>query len=143
MHGYFLFEYNIAFNLFSWSLREDGRTCGTMEYHERLMQTDPVYRNNRIAIENFTENYMRSYLSRGEPLRTGTLIIPVVVHVVYNTAAQNISNAQIQSQIRILNEDFRKLNADVANVPAVFQPLAADAVSNSKLLVLQEQKHLN
>ena len=98
-----------------------------MEVHERLMQSDQTYRNNRIAIENFTENYMRSYLDRGEPLRTGTLTIPVVVHVVYNTAAQNISDAQIQSQIRILNEDFRKLNADVGSVPAVFQPLVTDA----------------
>ncbi|MCK6601643.1 MAG: T9SS type A sorting domain-containing protein [Bacteroidetes bacterium] len=43
---------------------------------------------------------------------SGTLItvtIPVVVHVVYNTSAQNISDAQIQSQITVLNQDFRRL----------------------------------
>src|SRR5690606_30781503 len=39
---------------------------------------------------------------------------------------QNISNAQIQSQIEVLNEDFRKLNNDVENVPQEFAGLAAD-----------------
>ena len=38
------------------------------------------------------------------------ITIPVVVHVVYNGASQNISDSQIQSQINVLNEDFRRLN---------------------------------
>jgi hypothetical protein len=46
---------------------------------------------------------------------------------VYNTTAQNISDAQIASQIRILNEDFRKLNSNVSSVPSVFQSVVADA----------------
>ena len=52
--------------------------------------------------------------------------IPVVVHVLWNTNAENISDAQIQSQIDILNEDFRRLNTDAANTPSSFQSLAAD-----------------
>jgi Pregnancy-associated plasma protein-A/Secretion system C-terminal sorting domain len=52
--------------------------------------------------------------------------IPVVVHVLYNTAAQNISDAQIASQIAVLNADFRKLNTDANLVPAAFSSLAAD-----------------
>lgn len=34
------------------------------------------------------------------------LTIPVVVHVVYNTAGQNISDAQIASQLEALNADY-------------------------------------
>jgi len=49
-----------------------------------------------------------------------------VVHVVYRLASENISDAQIQSQINILNEDFRKLNPDFNNTPAAFQNVAAD-----------------
>lgn len=37
-------------------------------------------------------------------------IIPVVVHVVHNGGIENISDAQIQSQIDVLNEDFRKIS---------------------------------
>jgi len=35
-------------------------------------------------------------------------IIPVVVHIIHNGGTENISEAQIQSQIDVLNEDFRK-----------------------------------
>ena len=55
------------------------------------------------------------------------IIIPVVVHVVYNNADQNISNDQVRSQIKVLNEDFRKKNKDAAFVPSAFKNLAADA----------------
>jgi hypothetical protein len=56
--------------------------------------------------------------------------IPVIVHVLYKSAAQNISDAQIISQIKILNQDYRLLNADRVNIPEVFQSLAADVRLN-------------
>src|SRR3546814_5861889 len=40
------------------------------------------------------------------------ILIPVVVHILWNTAAENLSNTQIQSQIDVLNEDFRRLNTE-------------------------------
>ena len=52
--------------------------------------------------------------------------IPIVVHVVWNTAAQNVSDAQINSQIVVLNADYRRLNADSGLVPAAFAGVAAD-----------------
>ena len=58
-------------------------------------------------------------------------VIPVVVHVLHNGTAvgvdANISDAQILSQIRVLNEDFRRKNADAIRTPAEFLPVAADA----------------
>jgi len=36
-------------------------------------------------------------------------IIPIVVHIIHNGGSENISEAQIQSQIDVLNEDFGKL----------------------------------
>ena len=44
-----------------------------------------------------------------------------------NTEAQNISDAQVRSQLAVLNADFRRLNADTALTPAVFRGLAGDA----------------
>ncbi|MGI4759633.1 MAG: M43 family zinc metalloprotease [Janthinobacterium lividum] len=66
-------------------------------------------------------------------LRTAaaTYTLPVVVHIINNSEAvgtgTNISQAQVQSQLDALNEDYRNLNADGALVPSVFQPLRADA----------------
>jgi hypothetical protein len=59
--------------------------------------------------------------------RSGVTAIPVVVHVVYNTAQQNISDAQIQSQIDVLNQDYRMINSDLSSVPNAFKPLVADS----------------
>ena len=55
-----------------------------------------------------------------------TITIPVVVHVVYNLASENISDAQVISQINALNADFSKLNSDFNKIPSVFAKLAAN-----------------
>lgn len=55
------------------------------------------------------------------------ITIPVVVHVLFNNAGQNISDAQVISQIDVLNKDFRQLNLDRDLVPPVFKDRAADA----------------
>ena len=54
------------------------------------------------------------------------ITIPVVVHVVWNTTTENISDAQIFSQITVLNEDFRRDNITAINTPSVWQGIAAD-----------------
>ncbi len=101
-----------------------ARSCGTMPMHEHLMRTDPEYARLRIVSEN---NHFEFRLRRGMTARGGVTRIPVVVHVVHKTAAQNISVAQIQSQIDVLNRDFRKTNGDLNKIPAPFKPFAADA----------------
>ena len=100
------------------------KRCGSMVHHQRLMETSIEYRRNRAAIQRFIENYERRYSRLG--LRSGIIKIPVVVHVVYNNNDQNIPDSQIESQIDVLNEDYRKLNTDISNIPAVFASLAAD-----------------
>lgn len=98
------------------------RNCGSTEHHQHLMQTDPEYATQRNLIEMHNANYISNPNSQSRAVVT----IPVVFHIVYNTAAQNVSDAQIMSQLTVLNNDFRKLNADWVNTPTVFQSLAAD-----------------
>ncbi|MEN9639028.1 MAG: hypothetical protein RLZZ262_896 [Bacteroidota bacterium] len=97
------------------------RNCGSME-HLQQMSNDPQVVERRTQIEAFTEEWVRN--NGGD---RALVTIPVVVHVVYNTATENISDAQIQSQITVLNADFRKLNSDASLVPSAFSSLAADA----------------
>lgn len=101
------------------------RTCGTMDEHRHLAYLYPEYRRRRREIELETRQFIARYAAEG--LRTGVVRIPVVVHVVWNTATQNVSDAQIQSQIAVLNADFRRTNADAGSVPASFTGVAADA----------------
>lgn len=57
----------------------------------------------------------------------GVVNIPVYVHVVYSNSNENISDAQINSQIAVLNADFRRTNSDASNTPSAFAGVAADA----------------
>lgn len=54
------------------------------------------------------------------------LTIPVVFHIVWKDSIDNISDERIQSQIDVLNTDYRKLNSDLAFVPDLFKHLSAD-----------------
>ena len=108
-------------------LNAQQRSCHTMDNHERLLQSDPHLFERIQKIEEFT-NYA---ISSGKVDQNKAVItIPVVVHVVYNTSAQNVSDAQIQSQLDVLNKDFRKLNTDLSLVPSTFTSLVADAEIN-------------
>jgi hypothetical protein len=99
------------------------RKCGAMIAQNRLIELYPNIRARQAALEDAT----RARRATNVVVRRGLLDIAVIVHVVYRTLDQNISDAQIQSQITVLNEDYRKLNPDIANVPTVWEPLATDA----------------
>jgi hypothetical protein len=60
-------------------------------------------------------------------LPAGVLKIPVVVHVVYRTPEENISDEQIKSQIAVLNDDYQAKNSDLSKVPVPFKPVIGDA----------------
>ena len=90
-----------------------AQRCGTDEY---------------IGQQSFLRTYGTPDNSKGssDTLPNQVIIIPVVVHIVYNNNAQNISDAQILSQIQSLNEDYRRRNADAKNTPDIFKTVAAD-----------------
>src|SRR6218665_71902 len=98
------------------------RTCGTDKKMAEFFAANPEAAANREALKDFLVNN-KSQVNR----KAGVVTIPVVVHVLYSTTAMNISDAQIASQIKVLNDDFRKLNADFSTVvPSYFQGNAAD-----------------
>lgn len=101
-----------------------GRQCATMEVLQEKLKEDPALLQRMNEIDAFTQKAMQDQ-SMFRKLADGTIEIPVVVNVLYKTAAQNISQAQIQSQIDVLNEDFAATNADYNNTPALFQSLRA------------------
>ena len=84
------------------------RSCGSMEVLEMQIQQDPKRGETLDQIEAHTLAIETS----GERNVNGVITIPVVVHVLYNNSTENISDAQILSQIQVLNDDFRRLNAD-------------------------------
>jgi hypothetical protein len=94
-----------------------------MECHHRLTEEDPGFRRRLIDLEHDCTVRMAAR----QPLRVGITTIPVVVHVVYRTRRENITTAQVSSQVDALNRDFRAQNADRSRVPAVWTSLVTDA----------------
>jgi hypothetical protein len=95
---------------------EDGifateRKCAADEVLQQQLQTDATLRERMNKIEEFTSRFVQN-ADQHRLLPGGVIEVPVVVNVLYRTSAENISQAQIQSQIDVLNEDFAGSNAD-------------------------------
>jgi hypothetical protein len=102
--------------------QQNPQRCASMEVDARLKAADPQYAARREQIEE----HVRAFTTSAAGAERMLVTIPVVFHVVYRNTSQNISDAALQSQIDILNEDFRKLNADFSTVPSAFQGVGAD-----------------
>ncbi|MFI5460925.1 MAG: zinc metalloprotease [Isosphaerales bacterium] len=100
------------------------RRCGAMQVHYRLLETYDDFRQKLVDLERATSQRLRTGMASRAG---GVTTIPVVVHVVFNTSVQNISTAQVNSQITALNRDYRSTNADKSSVPAVWKGLVTDA----------------
>ena len=118
-----MFFYIFLFLLFSTSGKSQKK-CGTENKRFEALARNPGLLKERQIIEEFTKNW----IDKVDAAKSGQTVvkIPVVVHVVWRTADQNISDEQIKSQIDILNKDFRKLNSDANKTPAFFKNLVAD-----------------
>jgi hypothetical protein len=101
------------------NLEEIARTngfirCASTEYEKYLQQTDPKRMTDQ-EFERWLEPLVEKYkLEQMTSSQNGTIItIPVVVHVIHAGQdvgiAPNISDAQVQSQITVLNNDLRRL----------------------------------
>jgi len=106
------------------------RNCHSMEHLEHLMEQDPGMQERMHAVEEHTNRFIANLGKSNNANALGaneTVTIPVVVHVVYNNSTENISNAQINSQIAVLNADFSASNSDISSVPSLFSSRVGDA----------------
>lgn len=111
------------------------RGCASQEVLEAQLIADPTLAIRMNEIEAFTQKAQFS----SSRLVNGKIVIPVVVNVLYSTSAENISDAQIQSQIDVLNQDYTSSNTDFNNTPAEFSALAANVDITFELVVINRK----
>ncbi|WP_417195694.1 GEVED domain-containing protein [Bizionia sp.] len=99
--------------LFSIAIFAQERNCSTMENLEYRKQQDPGLELRMAQIEAFTQTQIQQM--ENNRIDGSIITLPVVVHVLYRNSTENISVAQIQSQLDVLNEDFRRTNPDADN----------------------------
>ncbi len=103
------------------------RHCASNEVLQEQLLADPGLAVRMQKIESVTQQILRNPAAF-RLMADGSIEIPVHVNVLYRTAAENISNAQIQSQIDVLNEDYGGTNADKINIPTLFTGLFASDI---------------
>lgn len=118
--------------------------CFSMKVLNKQLKENPGLENRMYNIEKHT----RQFIAAKKPTNPGggngggggtdpgtdpvddglgVINIPVYFHVVYSSAAENVSDAQITAQIKVLNDDFRKANNDINQIPPEFSGAAADS----------------
>ena len=97
--------------------------CSAVEHETYLESKNPNRKTERAAYEATIQQWI---VDNPDYTTRATITIPVVVHVIYKAANENISDAQIFAQIKILNDDYAYTNADGSTTPAAFKPLTAN-----------------
>lgn len=96
--------------------------CGTEQAIYKLYQEHPEMKEEFLKMERFLDTQKPSKDKDGNTV----YIVPVVFHILHTNGTENISDDQVKSAIDILNEDFRKLNADTSQVISAFRSKIAD-----------------
>jgi hypothetical protein len=101
------------------------RLCGTMAAHMRLLEEYAPFRARQSRLEQ--ETARRRALALAVTVKPPLVTVPVVVNVVYRADEENVSDAQVKSQIAVLNRDFAATNPDRKKIPAPWKGLATDS----------------
>lgn len=115
----------IFFSL-SFTVNAQTNKCATMQRLEKSFAKDPSLKERMLLNEQATQAWIANNPRTSRDAQEITTI-PVVVHVIYNAPAQNVSDDQIYSQIDVLNADFRLLNEDELDDQHPFYDFTADA----------------
>lgn len=113
------------------------RHCASQEVHERHLASNPDYAQRQAEIQALTERFAQNPENRQA---NGQIIIPCIIHVVYENAQENISDAQVQSQIDRLNKDYSATNSDYNDVPSIFTSVRSGD-TNIRFEILEIQRH--
>lgn len=100
---------------------EKTHFCGTTQAVERSLALHPEYKKAQQDLETFTQHYRPDAAKSAQ-----VYVIPVVFHIIHEYGGENISDQQVIDGMRVLNEDYRKLNADASTVVSAFKGIAAD-----------------
>lgn len=116
--------------------------CINFSFAQKYCGTDVAFDNLKMPVEQY-EAYQRrlKLLTNDGSLitRDQVYVIPVVFHIIHKGGIENVSDDQVFDQMRIINEDFRKLSPKVDDIIPEFQSIAADSKIEFKLAQIDPQ----
>lgn len=113
-----------VFGLFS-NVSAQSEWCVADQEYELMKANNPTYAQEREAFDLRVSKYLENNYSAIEKAAADTMIVPLVIHVIHDNGKGNISKEQILDGVRILNEDYMRMNADTSETREVFKPFAS------------------
>lgn len=110
--------------------------CGMLEANEYLFSQDKTAKKRFDDLIKAANEQDAKGLAQKTAVSTYT--IPVVFHILHLGGNENISDAQINDAMKILNRDFAKKNADTTSIISQYKPIAADCQIEFKLATIDE-----
>lgn len=133
--------------LTSFVVNAQRKRCGTVAYMKQLSK-----KNLSIETEKQFEDWIHQQIKfkkNKSNARTEftNYKVQVVVHVIHNGEAigigTNISASQIISQLKVLNDDYNRLNADTVNTPGEFKSSAGKMTIDFELATVNPAGQLD
>lgn len=101
--------------------------CASFEAEKAMDVRYPGYLNAvKTAFLNAKSNAGFNYAQRAGGIDT-IYKIRTVFHIVYTKPEENVDDSIIYSQLKVMNEDYRRLNADTSKTRGIFKSFVADA----------------
>jgi PKD repeat protein len=104
------------------SFAQEVAPCGANDLHHFSAAERAQVAQADAELEAFTAAWASEQRGGGD----NTITIPVVFHIIHNNGPENISDEQVFDAMRVLNDDFNRLNDDWDNVRPEFLPIVAD-----------------
>ncbi len=121
-----------AFMLISSVYVSNAQKCITDQVnYDILKQNAEMMKKHQSLYENVPNH--------SSAKRATKYIIPVVFHVIHTNGEENISKAQIDDQIRLLNLDYSFNNPNKSNIRSIFTGVAADMEIEFRLAKIDPQ----
>ncbi len=108
--------------------QDEMHPCGSDDLGKLVSfhHNDPVELARMAQEDQALESFTTIWAAEQTGAERVDYVIPVVFHIIHNGGEENISDEQVEDAIRVLNDDYNRLNADWTNVRPEFVDIVAD-----------------
>ena len=115
-------------------------SCGTDLMMQKLFAENPgMQQDHEKLLAQSRQEASLLRLQNPNAQSAPIYVIPVVFHIIHQYGSEDISDAQVQDEMNILNKDYRDLNADANQVIDSFLPIVADCEIEFRLATKDPQ----
>jgi hypothetical protein len=118
---------------------QNYKTCGSDEAQKLVFDQHPELLREYLEREEEYIKIDKAAATNGyadQRTQSVVYIVPVVFHIIHQNGPENISDAKVRDAIKVMNDDFRKLNADTALTIPLFKPIMADCEIEFRLATI-------